>query len=511
MPRRDGPASERFPSAQAPLERFGFAALETRTMADRSSGSGTQINVSPGSAPKMAATASGMVARTLGDAATVFRTLDLNSRMGSPLTATAGRLFDFGLYVALPVRRPLDLYPQYDICQYMGQPTLETTPHPWTDQRAPALAIVARGDQIRARSATEYLVRSQTNPSDSYIVLQENGFWSCTCQHHRDAKRDCIHILAVKFRLDFQRAAPTPTDSTPPCPKCPGKVIGHGCRYNKNGKVRRWLCRGCGQKFTGPDGFRRRRTSVDIIANAMDLFFRGMSTRDVSRHILHAHGLPVSHMTVYRWVVTYGRMVAKWMDQQAPSVGITWHVDETVIKVNGEARYLWNVMDRETRFALATHVSDNRSLANTRTPLRKAKAATPNRPCEVRTDGMMAYPEAVSKELGRKGAGGDKRNWVSPHRRVPSIRAKESNNRIERLHGTEKQRTKVMRGFDTDAGSSAIMEAFRAHYNLVRPHEGLDGRTPADVAGINPLGRPLSWKDLLALISREPSPTVSQT
>lgn len=105
-------------------------------------------------------------------------------------------------------------------------------------------------------------------------------------------------------------------------------------------------------------------------------------------------------------------------------------------------------------------------------------------PDEVLTDGMAAYPRAVGKEFGR-----------FTHRRVPSTRAKESNNRVERLHGTEKERTKVMRAFDNDAGAASTAEGFRVHYNLVREHEAL-GKTPGEAAGLPPL-EGLKWKKVL--------------
>jgi transposase-like protein len=110
---------------------------------------------------------------------------------------------------------------------------------------------------------------------------------------------------------------------------------------------------------------------------------------------------------------------------------------------------------------------------------------------EVFSDGMLSYPRAVRKELAYRS--GDR--VVSPHRRVPSIRAPESNNRIERFHGTEKERTKVMRAFDNERGAGALMEGFRAHYNLVRDHQGL-GTTPGVAAGFAPLAG-FRWHELL--------------
>ena len=37
--------------------------------------------------------------------------------------------------------------------------------------------------------------------------------------------------------------------------------------------------------------------------------------------------------------------------------GDRWVADEMVIDVDGENVYHWNVMDRDTRFLLASHVS----------------------------------------------------------------------------------------------------------------------------------------------------------
>ena len=235
----------------------------------------------------------------------------------------------------------------------------------------------------------------------------------------------------------------------------------------------------------------------------------------MAEHFAQAYGLKVSAMTVYRWVSHFGKVAAEWMDQQGARVGERWHVDETVVSVDGDKRYIWNVMDSETRFLLATHVSKNRSLANTRAPFVKAKRATGSRPREIRSDGMLSYPRAIKKEFGRSRVSDDGPRdpksrfghsvW-SPHRVVPSIRAPESNNLVERLHGSEKDRIRPMRGFDTMDGTAALMEGFRTHYNLVRTHLSL-GRTPGEAAGLGELTG-FRWRAIidLALASRNVTP-----
>jgi hypothetical protein len=54
---------------------------------------------------------------------------------------------------------------------------------------------------------------------------------------------------------------------------------------------------------------------------------------------------------------------------------------------------------------------------------------------------------------------------------------------VERLHGTIREREKVMRGMQTKASAQQIIEAIRINYNFVREHSTLK-TTPAAKAGI---------------------------
>lgn len=375
----------------------------------------------------------------------------------------------------------------------------------WTDQRTPALAIVGRGDQIRLLSPTHFSVCSQSAPGTFHNVRKDGPKWTCDCAFFEATKKVCVHVIAVRFREGLQESAPAHSE-TVQCDRCQSpSVIRYGVRHNKSGDVPTYLCQTCGKRFAGREGFHKRRADPEKIALALDLYFRGMSLRKIVEHFEQVHHLKVNASTVYRWIRYFSNLAAEWMDAQSARTGDRWHIDETVINVNGRNEYLWNVLDGESRFLLATHISHDRSLANTRAPLRKAKNATEDRPVDILSDGMPAYPVAIGKELGRKATGMDDPKHVSggrfnPHKRVPSIRAGESNNKIERFHGTEKERTKVMRAFDNLQGASGIAEGFRVHYNLVREHQAL-GMTPGEAAGI-PVGPHFRWKAILEAATR---------
>jgi putative transposase len=371
----------------------------------------------------------------------------------------------------------------------------------WQDARTPALAIVARGDQIETISPVEYVVRSQSKLDTKYRVTVTRDRWECECAFFSETKIACVHIYAVRFREGFKSEATAPQPSRVTCIRCQsGSVVLSGKRHNKSGTLARYLCKACDYRFVGRDGFQHRRSDPEKIALALDLYFRGMSVRKVAEHFAQVHNLKISHVTVYNWVAHFGKLAAEWMDRQGARTGERWHIDETVVSVNGTPEYIWNILDADTRFLMATHVSHGRSLAETRVPIKKAKAVTPDRPMEVFSDGMNSYRYAIGRELAYRSGS----KVVNPHHRVPSIRAPESNNLVERLQGTEKERIKVMRGFDNERGTSALIEGFRAHYNLVRDHQTLH-TTPGVAAGFAPLTG-FRWAELLKRAA--PSPKV---
>jgi hypothetical protein len=53
---------------------------------------------------------------------------------------------------------------------------------------------------------------------------------------------------------------------------------------------------------------------------------------------------------------------------------------------------------------------------------------------------------------------------------------------MERQNGEVRDREKVMRGLKRDY--SPVLRGYQIYHNFFRPHMGLNGRTPAEAAGI---------------------------
>lgn len=98
------------------------------------------------------------------------------------------------------------------------------------------------------------------------------------------------------------------------------------------------------------------------------------------------------------------------------------------------------------------------------------------RPESVTTDGLHAYKKAFNKEFFTLKA--PRTEHISHIRLAGDL----NNNIVERLQGTKRDREKVMRGLKNE--ETPIVPMQDIYYNHVRPHQGLEGKTPAEMAGI---------------------------
>ncbi|MGI0091107.1 MAG: integrase core domain-containing protein [Nitrososphaerales archaeon] len=101
------------------------------------------------------------------------------------------------------------------------------------------------------------------------------------------------------------------------------------------------------------------------------------------------------------------------------------------------------------------------------------------------TDGARAYDDCTIK-------GFPENNRPIHVKRVGINKPHATNNRIERLNGTLRERVKVQRGWKSF--ETPLAEGARIHYNFVKPHSELEGMTPAQRAGI---GSKNNWLELL--------------
>lgn len=237
--------------------------------------------------------------------------------------------------------------------------------------------------------------------------------------------------------------------------------------------IQEYLCNKCGRKFTNRDNPYGMRTTVDQIGSALNMYYEGLSLADVSSQLELSYHNPVDRSTVYRWLIKYTKGAVELFEPIHPKVCDVWIADETVIKFNDVNHWMFDIIDRDSRFLLASYMSPNRGTQQAKRLMELASERAGKIPKKVITDSLRAYLDGIELTFGAD----TKHIQSSPFSEI------DSTNIIERFQATIKERTKVLWGFKSTETAKLILAGFLIHYNYFRPHLALNKMTPAEYTG----------------------------
>ena len=261
------------------------------------------------------------------------------------------------------------------------------------------------------------------------------------------------------------------------CKYCNSKnVVKNG---HTNGK-QFYVCKSCGHKFIEPEAYPKMRTKGRVIATAIDLYFEGLSVRKVKVQLDKIFGVQVSQVSIWKWMMKYSEIVSRFVEVFRPQLMGIYHVDETAIKCKGVQKWFWEIIDEQTKFLVASHLSGSRTTDDAVALFEKSVKIAKKKPVSIYCDGLPAYVDGYNKVFYtiRK----DTRPELI---RSVGIRNVHNQNAVERLHGTLKDRLKTARGLKGEETVRTLLEGWTVHYNYVRKHQTLKGKTPANASGIN--------------------------
>jgi transposase-like protein len=379
------------------------------------------------------------------------------------------------------------------------------------------LAILSQPDTVIQTGKNEWDVRSQSKDAyyhvirsfqDRHAQMRNQATWTCTCPDYETRHVVCKHQHAVQFSLKLagdveQESAAqhiTETDQKIHCPLCKSEhVVKWGNRKTQFGTVQRFACHDCNHTFVVDKGFCRMKNSPKTITLTLDLYFKGVSQRKIVDHLKQFEGVAVTQPTILSWIRKYLKLLSKYAEKYKADVGNIWHSDETTVFIKKEGQkkcyeWIWNIMDAKTRYLLACQVTETRYVKDARKPLKVAKETANKAPDAIVTDGLQAYRDAIKAEYW-----GLNNNILNPHVRLKDFETKPNNNILERLNGTFRERTKVMRSLDSSVGAQEFVAGLQTYYNYIRPHQGIGGLTPAQMANIpiNLMGN--RWETMIGL------------
>jgi transposase-like protein len=204
-----------------------------------------------------------------------------------------------------------------------------------------------------------------------------------------------------------------------------------------------------------------------------------LSYRDLVA-MMGERGIDLAHTTILRWVQRYTPEFEQRWKRFARSVGGSWRMDETYIKVRGAWVYLYRAVDKQG-FTVDFYLSRNRDVEAAKQFLRKAMK-NQRVPTKITLDAYAASHRAVAelKDVGEL------------PKRVRVRSSKYLNNMIEQDHRRVKQRIRTMVGLKS-FGAAVVTISGLELVEMIRKRQFKTGKLGGRTATV-----PQIWQAALA-------------
>jgi putative transposase len=170
-----------------------------------------------------------------------------------------------------------------------------------------------------------------------------------------------------------------------------------------------------------------------IVLQAVYWYLRySLSYRDIEE-LMNERGVNIDHSTVQRWVFKYTGMIEEEFRKKKKSVGTSWRMDETYIKVKGSWYYLYRAVDKE-----------NNTINFLLTEKRDKKAAKQFFIKAIENNGL---PEKITIDKSGSNTAAIKEYNAENDTSIEIRQVKYLNNIVEQDHRSIKRITRPMLGF----------------------------------------------------------------
>ena len=213
----------------------------------------------------------------------------------------------------------------------------------------------------------------------------------------------------------------------------------------------------------------KMKTPSSKIASALGMYYGGMPLDAIQQQFKQDHDLDMSESNYWNWVKRFTKEAIKQSKDFKPNVGSVWVADETYMKLGKRNIYFWDIIDADTRFILATHVSFTRGTRDAEKLMVKARERAGKAPSKVVTDKLRAYLDGIELTFGAD----------TEHRQGGPFNIENNTNLIERFHRTLEQRAKVFQKYKNITDIKLLTDGWLINYNYFKQHEGIGDIPPA--------------------------------
>jgi len=172
-------------------------------------------------------------------------------------------------------------------------------------------------------------------------------------------------------------------------------------KYGKYKDVQRYFCKDCRRKFAGLDTIPKMQYSTSKVADALNMYYEGMSLNEIRRNFIQQHNDYISDVSALNWVNRFTKLAVMEADKYNPNVGDIWVADETMVDIDGKNIWFWDIIDTKTRFLIASHMSFTHTSRDAQTLMEQAYKITARMPV-FKPQPKLAKPKRQPLKLKRK-------------------------------------------------------------------------------------------------------------
>ena len=227
----------------------------------------------------------------------------------------------------------------------------------------------------------------------------------------------------------------------------------------------------------GSDARFGMKTPVMHVNLAIQMYYQGMSLNSIRQELLEKYNNCPSDSTIYHWISKYSDRAVSSLTSRIPNVGTTWIADETRLMHHNQPLLIWDILDRDTWFLIATQIFFQRSSENAWSLLKQAVQRTGRIPCVISTAKLGKYYSDIKHDFDDV--------IIKYPGKVKIVIEKKSARELEYFHNMLEWRKNHMNDLRSIDSISKYNDGWLIYYNYFRPHSYLVGKTPAEAAGVS--------------------------
>ena len=266
------------------------------------------------------------------------------------------------------------------------------------------------------------------------------------------------------------------------CKFCSSRNI---IKYGQVKGGQRWWCNDCHRKFADNGAIPRMKIHREHMALAVSMYFDGFAIKDIREKLdLNYHNRGASS-SINDWIIRSSLKVAKEMERLSPRVGDTWLAGSTVCNIGTKDIYLWNVIDKDTRYLMAAGMSFQPGTQYAAEVVKLAVERVSKAPQTVLVEQYDEYQGCLDFGSGE----------VKPVRPFPTD---QDHDLIEYLNGQLVHHSELLQGLRNIEKAKIVTEGWLCHHNCFKRCNDINGELPSKLTGVD---KSLSF-DLLAYFAR---------